>query len=212
MGDLLKGIEYLGIPMTVAIVLVSIWLILHIIGFILDIKGKVVPEIINIRGHIRRKKEEKKKQADLLERLEKKLDSFDKHYSKDNITKRNDWMKGVDDRAITCGNQMTDMKDALLQVTEALKTNTKMTEDMFVENSRDRIIDFAEKVANPDYIVSHEQFRRIFRVYNDYEAWLDEHDRTNGEVDMNYGIIQDAYAYRVSNHSFAEDLNQYKTK
>jgi hypothetical protein len=198
--------------MTVAIVLASIWLILHIIGFFLDIKGKVVPEIINIRGRIRRKKEEKKKQADLLERLEKKLESFDKHYSKDNIAKRNEWMKDVDNRAVTCGDQMTEMKDALLQVTEALKTNTKMTEDMFVENSRDRIIDFAEKVANPDYIVSHEQFRRIFRVYNEYESWLEEHNRTNGEVDMNYNIIQDAYAYRVNNHSFAEDLNKYKSQ
>ena len=88
--------------------------------------------------------------------------------------------------------------------------NTKMTEDMFVENSRDRIIDFAEKVSDPNYIASLEQFRRIFRVHSDYEKWLQEHGRTNGEVDTNYGIIQSAYTYRVNNHSFAEDLNKYK--
>ena len=210
MGDILKAIEYLGIPMTVAIVIVGVCLVLHVIGFILDIKGKVAPEIINIRGYIRRKNDEKKKHDDLLTRLEEKLASFEKHYSKDNIAKRNEWMQDVDNRAITCGDQMTDMKDALLQVTEALKINTKMTEDMFVENSRDRIIDFAEKVADPDYIVSHEQFRRIFRVYNEYESWLEEHNRTNGEVDMNYAIIQDAYTHRVNNRSFAEDLNKYR--
>lgn len=212
MGDLLKGIEYLGIPMTVAIVLVSIWLILHIIGFVLDIKGKVVPEIINIRGHIRRKKEEKKKQADLLERLEKKLDSFDKHYSKDNITKRNDWMKGVDDRAVTCGNQMEDIKDTLLEVTQALNTNTKMTEDMFVETSRDRIIAFAEKAADENIILSREQFRRINRVYQDYENFLEERSRQNGEVDTAYEAIQDGYKHRLQRHSFLEDIKGYKIK
>ena len=212
MGDLLKAIEYLGIPMTVAITLVSIWLILHIIGFILDIKGKVLPEIINIRGYVRRKREEKKRQEDLLERLEKKLASFEKHYSKDNITKRNDWMKDVDDRAITCGNQMTDIKDTLLAVTQALNTNTKMTEDMFVETSRDRIIAFAEKAADENIILSREQFRRINRVYQDYENFLEERNRQNGEVDTAYEAIQDGYKYRLQHHSFLEDIKGYKIK
>jgi Skp family chaperone for outer membrane proteins len=211
-GDLVKGIEYLGIPMTVAIILVSIWFILHIIGFILDIKGKVVPEIINIRGRRRRKKEEKKRQADLLERLEKKLDSFENHYSKDNITKRNDWMKDVDDRAITCGNQMTDIKDTLLEVTQALNTNTKMTEDMFVENSRDRIIAFAEKAGDYNIILSREQFRRINRIHKDYEDFLEARNRKNGEVDIAYETIQDGYKYRLKHHSFLEDIKGYEIK
>lgn len=212
MGDLLKGVEYLGIPMTVAIVLVSIWLILHIVGFVLDIKGKIVPEIINIRGYLRRKKEEKKKQAELLERLEKKLDSFDKHYSKDNIAKRNNWMKDVDDRAVTCGAQMTDIKDTLLQVTQALDTNTKMTEDMFVENSRDRIINFAEKAADYNIVLSREQFRRIDRVYQDYEKFLEDRSRQNGEVDIAYEAIQDGYKHRLQQHSFLEDIKGYTIK
>lgn len=210
MGDIIKGIEFLGIPATIAIVLVGLFLILQIIGELCELKGKIVPEFLKIRKYFKRKKQEKENEKKLLERLAEKLESFEGHYSPEKIAQRNEWMHEVDDRAVTCGSQMTEMKDALLQVTEALKTNTKMTEDMFVENSRDRIIDFAEKVANPDYIVSHEQFRRIFRVYNDYETWLEEHSRTNGEVDMNYEIIQAAYTYRVNNRSFAEDLNKYK--
>lgn len=212
MGDLLKGIEYLGIPMTIAIALVSIYLVLHIIGFILDVKKKAVPEIINIRGRIRRKKEEKQKQADLLERLEKKLDSFDKHYSKDNISKRNDWMKGVDDRAITCGNQMAEMQNTLQLVTQALNANTKMTEDMFIESSRDRIIAFAEKAADENVVLSREQFRRIDRVYQEYENFLKERGRQNGEVDTAYEAIQDGYKYRLQHHSFLEDIKGYKIK
>lgn len=198
--------------MTVAIVLVSIWLILHIIGFILDIKGKVLPEIINIRRYVRRKKAEKKRQEDLLERLEKKLASFEKHYNKDNIAKRNDWMKDVDNRAVTCGNQMADIKDTLLEVTQALNTNTKMTEDMFVETSRDRIIAFAERAADENIVLSREQFRRIDRVYQDYEKFLKERGRQNGEVDIAYEAIQDGYKYRLQHHSFLEDVKGYKIK
>ena len=208
MGDLLKGIEYLGIPMTVAITLVSIWFVLHIIGFVLDIKKKAVPEIMNIRGYIRRKKEEKQ----MIKDCKELLTEFSSHYDKDNITKRNDWMKDVDDRAITCGNQMTEIKNTLLEVTQALNTNTKMTEDMFVESSRDRIISFAEKAADYDILLSREQFRRIDRVYQDYEKFLKDRGRQNGEVDTAYEAIQDGYKDRLQEHSFLEDIKGYKIK
>ena len=210
MGGIMDAIEYLGIPVSIACVIIAIYLVVQIVGEIIELCGKAVPEFFKIRKFFARKKQERKEAADTLKDVKQLLNDVNKHYNNDNITKRNDWMKGVDDRAVTCKMQMEDLKNALLQVSESLNMNTKMTEDMFVENSRDRIIDFAEKVSDPDYIVSHEQFRRIFRVHNDYENWLKEHNRTNGEVDTNYGIIQSAYAHRVNNHSFAEDLNKYK--
>lgn len=210
MGGIMDAIEFLGIPGSIAIIIVALFLITQIIGELVELSGKVVPEFLKIRKYFKRKKEEELERKETLKEVKQLLNEVNKHYNADNITMRNNWMQDVDNRAVNCGGQMAEIKDALLQVTEALNTNTKMTEDMFVENSRDRIIDFAEKVANPDYIVSHEQFRRIFRVYNEYEAWLKAHNRTNGEVDMNYEIIQSAYTYRVNHHSFAEDLNKYK--
>ena len=56
MGDIIKGIEFLGIPATVAIVLVGTFLVLQIIGELCELKGKVVPEFLKIRKYFKRKK------------------------------------------------------------------------------------------------------------------------------------------------------------
>jgi hypothetical protein len=204
-GDLLKGIEYLGIPMTVAIVLVSIWLILHIIGFVLDIKGKVLPEIINIRGYVRRKKEEKKKQSDLLERLEKKLNSFDKHYSKDNIAKRDNWMEWVNNRAAVYDDALS----KLLLLQDKLNENNEITLDLYINVNRNRILDFARIVADDKTLASREEFNRIYKVNKEYHAILDKYNKENGEVDTAMKLINEAYDYRMKNHSFIEDIRGY---
>ena len=93
--------------------------------------------------------------------------------------------------------------------TQVLKDNTKMTEEMFVQNSRDRIIDFATKVSVETNPVSREEFNRIFKVHTRYEKFLDEHEMTNGEVDIAYRIIQEAYEHHMKNHSFVEDVRGY---
>lgn len=197
-------------PTKAAIIVAVIFFIVQIIGELLEFKGKVVPECIKIRKYFARKKQERYETAQTLKEVKELLNEVNGHYSVDNILKRNEWMNWVNDRAQVYDSFIETFSDKLADVTQALKDNTKMTEEMFVENSRDRIIDFAEKVVDPNYIVSHEQFRRIFRVYSDYESWLEEHGRTNGEIDMNYKIIQESYSYRVNNHSFAEDLCKFQ--
>lgn len=212
MGEQVDAMTYLGIPMIVIAGALTLLFILNIIGSILDVKGKVWPEIVNFRGWRRRKKEEKEEVTKTLKEVKALLSEVNAHYSEDNITMRNDWMSNVDNRAITCGSQMSEMKETLLQVTQALNTNTKMTEDMFVESSRDRIIDFAEKAADYDILLSREQFRRIDRVYQEYESFLLERGRQNGEVDTAYEAIQDGYKHRLQQHSFLEDIKGYKIK
>ena len=209
---MLNYIEFLNVPIKVATTLVGTLLVLNVVGELLEVKGKVVPEFMKIRKYFLRRKKEKNETKQLLREVRQLLSDVDAHYSADNIAKRDKWMQWVNERALVYDSSIGEVGEIsknLTDVTKALKECTKMTEEMFVENSRDRIIDFAEKVVDPNYIVSHEQFRRIFRVYNDYESWLQEHGRTNGEIDMNYSIIQDAYTYRMNNHSFAEDLNKY---
>ena len=212
MGGIISAIEYLGIPGTIGIIIIALFLISQIIGELAELMGTVVPEFLKIRKYFARKKEEKKAQEELLKRVSDRLESIDAHYNADNIAMRNAWMQGVDDRAVSCGVQMSEMRDALLQVTQALSANTKMTEDMFVENSRDRIISFAEKAADYNILLSREQFRRIDRVYQEYENFLAERGRQNGEVDIAYEAIQDGYKYRLQQHAFLEDMKGYKIK
>ena len=59
MGDIMKGIEFLGIPATIAIALVGLFLILQVIGELCELKGKIVPEFLKIRKYFKRKKQEK---------------------------------------------------------------------------------------------------------------------------------------------------------
>ena len=80
---------------------------------------------------------------------------------------------------------------------------------MFVQSSRDRIIDFAAKAGNKDSMVSKEEFYRIFKIYKKYEDFLKEHEMTNGEVDIAYRIIQESYEQHIKNHTFIEDIRGY---
>lgn len=199
-------VEYLGIPGTIAMFIVAAYLVMQLIGEFAELCGKVVPEFFKIRKYFQRKREENQEKMQTFKDMQKLL----KYYNDDSIARRNTWMQGVDDRAVTCRSEMSDMKDALLQVTQTLSANTKMTEDMFVESSRDRIISFAEKAADYDILLSREQFRRIDRVYQDYENFLEEIGRQNGEIDIAYEAIQDGYRYRLQHHAFLEDIKGYR--
>ena len=205
MGDLIKGIEYIGVPAVIAILLVAIYLILQIIGCILDFKGKVVPEIINIRGYFRRKKEEKEKQKKILEDVQNSLNEMKSHYSPEKLSQRDTWMQWVNDRAIVYDASV----EKLTKVAEALKETNELTLSLYINTNRNRIIDFASKVVNEQCAVSREEFNRIFKVYNEYEEILEKYGKTNGEVEVSIRIIREAYETHMKNHTFIEDYRGY---
>ena len=147
-----------------------------------------------------------------MDKVEQLLTEVNAHYSADNIEKRNEWMQWVNNRANVYDSSIVEVgkiSENLTNVTEALKECTKMTEEMFVQSSRDRIIDFASKVADVNAPVTREEFNRIFKVYKKYEDFLKEHDLTNGEVDIAYRIIKESYEKHMKNHTFVEDVRGY---
>lgn len=205
MGEQIKALEFLGVPMIVVACILALLFLLNVIGSIFDFYGKVWPKIINFRRRRREKKEEKEKQARLLERLAEKLESFENHYNPDNIAKRNEWMQWVNDRA----DKYDEAVQQIGELTKVLIKNTEMTEEMFIQDSRTIILSFAERIGNPDTIVSREECRRVFKVYDKYEQFLEEHEKTNGEVDIAIKVIQEGYEDRLKTHSFLEDLRGY---
>ena len=205
MGEQVDALTYLGIPMIAIACVLALLFVLNVIGSIFDFYGKVWPKIINFRRRRREKKEEKEKQAKLLERLAEKLESFEEHYNPDNIAKRNEWMQWVNDRA----DKYDEAVQQIGELTKALIKNTEMTEEMFIQDSRTIILSFAERIGNPGTIVSREECRRVFKVYDKYEQFLEEHEKTNGEVDIAIKVIQDGYEDRLKTHSFLEDLRGY---
>lgn len=206
MGDIMKGIEFLGIPTTVAIIIIGLFLIMNIIGEIAEWAGKVVPEFLKVRKYFKRKKDEKIEQQERLKRVDEKFAAFEMHYNPENIAKRDKWMDWVNDRADKYDESIDKLTKGLDAIVEALTKNTEMTEEMFIQDSRTIILSFAEKAAQKDLVVSREEFNRVFKVYNKYEQFLEDHNKTNGEVDIAIKVIQDGYKFRLQNHLFFEDL------
>lgn len=209
---MLSYLEYLNTPTKVVAALVGVFLVIQIIGEILEFKGKVVPEFIKIRKYFIRRSNEKNETKQLLKKVEQLLNDVDAHYSVDNIAKRDSWIQWVNNKAIVYDNSICEISEIsknLTNVTNALKDCTKMTEEMFVQSSRDRIIDFAAKVADENSVVSKEEFNRIFKVYDKYEAFLEEHKLTNGEVDIAHKIIEESYGQHMKNKTFIEDVRGY---
>lgn len=209
---MLNYIEYLNIPVKIALVLVVIFFSMQIIGEFLEFKGKVVPEFFKIRKWFTRRKREKAEAAQTLKDVQVLLNDINSHYSADNIAKRDGWMQWVNNRAEVYDESIKQLREALTEVMQALKDNTKLTEEMFIQSSRDRIIDFATKTSNENVMVSREEFNRIFKVYAKYEKYLEEHKMTNGEVDINYQIIKESYEQRLRDHAFTEDIRGYTSR
>ena len=209
---MLSYIDYLNLPSKVVLILVGIFFVLQVIGELLEFKGKIVPEFLKVRKFFVRRKKEKNETAQTLKEVKALLNDVNMHYSADNIAKRDSWMEWVNSRAIVYDDsigKIGTITENLTDVTQALKDCTKMTEEMFVQSSRDRIIDFAAKAGNENSMVSREEFNRIFKVYDKYEKFLEEHELTNGEIDIAYRIIKDSYGQHMKNHTFIEDVRGY---
>lgn len=202
---MINFVEYLQLPAQIAVVVIGVVFVMNVIGEILEFKGKVVPEFMKIRKYFSRKRHEKKETAQTLKEVRQLLGDVNAHYSADNIAKRDSWMQWVNNRADVYDTSIVEIKNQLTSVTEVL-------EELFVQNSRDRIIDFATKVTDGKNLVSREEFNRIFKVYDKYEAFLEEREMTNGEVDVAILVIKESYAQHMKEHTFLEDVRGYSSK
>ena len=198
---MLNSMEYLGLPTTIIIIVVAVFLIVQCVGELIEFKGKAVPEFFNIRKYFARKKAERKTLSglpDTIKEMKKIVDDINYHYSKDNISKRDKWISGV--------NKKLDENDALIrQLSEKIDKNNKDTLSILIESKRNAIIDFASKVSNTDILVTKEYYNRIFKMYKEYEDIISKNNLTNGEVDIAYRIIVESYEEHLSNHTFIED-------
>jgi chromosome segregation ATPase len=197
-GDILKGIEFLGIPTTIGIILVGLLLITQIIGEVSELLGKTVPEVLKIRKIFIRKKQEKEDTAKTLAEVKQLLGDVNSHYSKDNITKRNDWMNGVDksvrdnDKLI----QALDGKmDKLLETNENLKEQLVQVKSNVLENEADRLRSELFDCGNRcrrNIRLHPEEMEHIRAVFNKYSKVL--HQNGPGEAEFNF--ITDYYNHQ----------------
>lgn len=202
---MLSYVEYLNLPTAMAIVLIVLFLILQLIGEILEVKGRAVPEFIKIRKYFARRKMEREviqKMPDILENVQILLDDVRSHYSEDNIMKRDKWIEDVN-----CKLKKND--ELFEELNKKLDMNRGDLINLIIDNKRDAIINFAYVVADEDTFVTREQYNRIFKMYKEYEKIIKDNKLTNGEIDVAYRIINESYEHRMKTHTFGENLRGY---
>ena len=122
---------------------------------------------------------------------------------------RDGWMKEVNEH-ITSSEKIRAEQDALMrELSEKLDKNNADTLALLIDNKRNTIINFASHVVDDKCSVTREQFKRIFKLYEEYEDIIDKNGMTNGEVTIAYRIITEAYEKHLKNHTFVEDIRGY---
>lgn len=197
--------KYLNLPTKVIVILVGFFLLSQVVGEILEFKGEIVPEFMKLRKYFARKKREREILSQVpitLKNVQDTLDEFKCHYDTDNIQKRDEWIKSV--------NHKLEQNDKCIQeLDKKLDRNNEDTLSLLIDNKRNAIINFASKVIDENTPVTREQFNRIFKIHKEYEEVIKSNQLTNGEVDIAFRIITEAYEVHMRNHSFIEDIRGY---
>lgn len=222
---MLNYIEYLNTPTRIATILVGVFLCIQIVGELLEFKGKIVPEFMKVRKYIARKRKERQALSQMTLLLEEHtamsetitdvkrlLNDINQHYSADNIAMRDGWMKEVNEHIADSEKKRKEQDLLMRELSAKLDKNNADTLSLLIENKRNTIIDFASKVIDDKYPVTKEQFNRIFKTYQEYEEIIESNGLTNGEVNIAYRIITEAYENHMRNRSFVEDVRGYNTK
>ena len=204
-----EAIATLGIPGSIAVVMLIIFAVLQLIGEFIEAFGKVAPTFLKVRKIFTKKSQALKDSTDTLKEVKDLLKEVNAHYSEDNIAKRDKWMQWVNDRAVVYDSkveELIELKSALTAIAEALKDNTATTDNLYKESCRTTIINFSHIAGNPLNIISEEEFRRVQKVYEDYERFLAERNEPNGQVENCYSVIQEAYQERLRTNNFLESM------
>lgn len=198
-------VEYINIPTKVAIAVIALFFIMQLVGEFLEFKGKVVPEFVKIRKIFARRKKERlmmQKMEKTLDQVQLTLDDLNRHYSTDNIHMRDEWIKRVN-------TKLEQYDISMAELDRKLYKNNSDTLSILIDNKRNAIISFASLVIDENKPVTREQFNRIFKLYQEYEAIIQSNGMKNGEVDIAIRIIREAYENHMRSHTFIEDVRGY---
>ena len=198
-------VEYINIPTKVAIAVIALFFIMQLVGEFLEFKGKVVPEFVKIRKIFARRKKERlmmQKMEKTLDQVQLTLDDLNRHYSTDNIHMRDEWIKRVN-------TKLEQYDISMAELDRKLDKNNSDTLSILIDNKRNAIISFASLVNDDNTPVTREQFNRILKLYQEYEAIIQSNGMKNGEVDIAIRIIREAYENHMRSHTFIEDVRGY---
>lgn len=191
MGDIIKAIEFLGIPTTIAIVLVIVYLIMQLIGEFAEMCGKIVPEFFKIRKYFQRKQKEKEEMMTTIKECKQIIADFNSHYDDDNISKRDKWIHNVDDSMQEI-QKLDGKMDKLLEANDDLKDQLHQVKSNVLENEADRLRSELFDCGNRcrrKIRLHPEEMDHIRAVYTKYSDVLHQ----NGPGEKEFNFISDYY-------------------
>lgn len=188
--------ERLGVPGTV----------ISVIAFVLLVAGaikeftnsfstfkKVFNWIKGIKKRIKEKKEAREKLQQSLLEAQKIITDFSVHYSEDNISQRDQWIKWVNDKADTYNEAIVTFSNQMTEFGKQLEKTQKLSEETSLNQKRLSVLEFAVRVNNPQYDYSKEYFLKMKKIIEEYEEYVKENNIVNGEIDQAIKVIEKAY-------------------
>lgn len=198
MGDIIKGIEFVGVPTTIAIAVVGLFLLLQIIGEVAELTGKVVPELLKVRKYFSRRKKEKEDMRKAIKECKDLLADFNSHYDADNIAKRDSWMNKVNSSVKNNDQfiQQLDSKiDKLLADNASLQAQLNQVKSNVLENEADRLRSELFDCGNRcrrNIRLHPEEMEHIRAVFHKYSAVL----KQNGPGEAEFNFITNYYNHQ----------------
>ena len=193
-------ISYLGLPAAIIIALVA----LQLICWLIELKGKVVPEFIYIIKFFKNRKSRRKQEKEMLVEMAGIIKEFNKHYSPECIESRNQWMTDVNN-TVNWVHERADIYDASIAELKAdFEHNKNIANKLYVQNCRTTILEFSAKIAQPNYVTTRDEFRRVLKVYDDYERFLEEIGEENGEIEDAIEVIRAIHRECIKENRFLE--------
>lgn len=216
-------------PARVVAVLMIVFGVIQGIGEILEFKGKIVPEFMKLRKRFARKRKEKEalgKLPDFLDKYESTLSDIvsslgevkdlykdiQGHYSKNNIAKRDGWMKEVNEHIVSSEKQkaeqarvIQEQADVMKDLADKLDKNSADTLRILIDNKRNYLLDFTTKAVDMSCPLTKEQYQRFFTVHGEYEQLIEDNHLVNGQVVVAYDIVTRSFEERMKKHAFIED-------
>lgn len=198
MKDLIEAINYIGVPTSIAIAVIGLFVVAQVVGEVVELCGKVVPEFLKVRKTFARRKSEKEETKQMIMDCKNALSEFNKHYGKDNITQRNDWMNQVNDSMKNNDIliQALDGKvDKILEANGNLKTQLEQVKENVLDNEADRLRSELFDCGNRcrRHIRLHpEEMEHIRAVYKKYSDVLHQ----NGSGETEFKFITDYYNHQ----------------
>lgn len=184
---MISELSYLGVPVWIGIIVVTVFLVAEILKALQNILGFFIQKFFGIKTMAMKHREigeiTIKNQEEIKELIRTQDKIKEKSMEED---------ERIESKVNDLGNKLDEVADLVFR--------------MQINNMRAEILDFASGAGSNKRVYSREHYSQIFKLYSEYENLLKKHNLTNGLVNESMEIIHKSYRKNVEKGNFLEDI------